>query len=88
MDQPALWLVAVNAFAAVVLLLGALAGAIRLLSIVFPERAAPVTATAEAAPTTAAALDAPTLAAIQVSVQRLLPGGRIVHVEDATGGPR
>ena len=87
MDQPALWLVALNAFAAVVVLLAVLAGAIRLLSVVFPERAAPVPATATAAPSGATALDAPTLAAIQVAVQRALPGGRVVHVERTMGGP-
>ena len=85
MDQPALWLVAMNAFAAVVVLLAVLAGAIRLLSVVFPERAAPAPATAAA---DAIALDAPTLAAIQVAVQRALPGGRVVRVERTTGGPK
>jgi hypothetical protein len=85
-DQPALWLVALNAFAAVVVLLAVLAGAIRLLSVVFPERAAP--ATPAPAPTGTSVLDAPTLAAIQVAVQRALPGGRVVRVERTTGGPK
>lgn len=88
MDQPALWLVAVNAFAAVIVLLAALAGAIRLLSVAFPVRTAPASATAAtAAPDATATLDAPTLAAVQVAVQRALPGGRVVRVERTTGGP-
>lgn len=95
MDQPALWLVAVNAFAAVVALLAVLAGAIRLLSVAFPERAASAPAAPATAPTGATtaiadsvALDAPTLAAVQVAVQRALPGGRVVRVEGTTGGPQ
>ena len=87
MDQPALWLVALNALAAVVVLLAALAGAIRLLSVVFPERAAPASVTA-VADASATPLDAPTLAAIQVAVQRALPGGRVVRIERTTGGPK
>ncbi len=86
MDQPALWLVALNAFAAVVVLLAVLAGAIRLLSVVFPERASPAPTTAAA--DAAAMLDAPTLAAIQVAVQHALPGGRVVRIERTTGGPK
>ncbi len=87
MDQPALWLVALNAFVAVVVLLAVLAGAIRLLSVVFPERAAPAPAPA-AVDASAPTLDAPTLAAIQVAVQRALPGGRVVRVERTTGGAK
>jgi hypothetical protein len=85
-DHPALWLVALNAFAAVVVLLALLAGAIRMLSVVFPERAA-APATNPVVAGRPNALDAATLAAIQVAVQRALPGGRVVHVDDATGGP-
>ncbi|MFN2321691.1 MAG: hypothetical protein ABR510_01855 [Trueperaceae bacterium] len=89
MDQPALWLVALNAFAAVVVLLAVLAGAIRLLSVVFPERAVPARASgATRANDATATLDAATLAAIQVAVQRALPGGRVVRVERTPGGPK
>jgi hypothetical protein len=84
-DPPALWLVALNAFAAVVVLLTALAGAIRLLSVAFPERIAPTPAVAPVA--AAGTLDAPTLAALQAAVQRALPGGRVVRVEEVMGGP-
>jgi Na+-transporting methylmalonyl-CoA/oxaloacetate decarboxylase gamma subunit len=91
-DQPALWLVSANAFAAVVVLLTILAVAIRLLSVAFPERAAPprmppAPPSSQAPPRDAAALDAPTLAALQGAVQRALPGGRVVRVEDPNGGP-
>ena len=92
MDQPALWLVAVNAFAAVLLLLAVLAGAIRLLAVAFPERAAVASANPASAATAVAdattPLDAPTLAAIQAAVHRALPGGRVVRVERTTGGPK
>jgi hypothetical protein len=87
-DQPALWLVAVNAFAAVVLLLAALAGAIRLLSVAFPERIVPAPVADPVVAAGAGTLDAPTLAAVQVAVQRALPGGRVVRVERTTGGPK
>ncbi len=86
MDPPALWLVALNAFAAVVVLLAVLAGAIRLLSVVFPERTAP--APEAPAVDATAMLDAPTLAAIQVAVQHALPGGRVVRIERTTGGTK
>ena len=88
MDQPALWLVAINAFAAVVVLLAALAGAIRLLSVVFPERIVVAAAPTPAVGAAATTLDAPTLAAIQVAVQHALPGGRVVRVERTTGGTK
>lgn len=92
MDAPTLWLVAVNAFAAVLVVLGALALAIRALTAVFPVapevRRAVEPATAAGAPApTPARLDAPTLAAVQVAVQRALPGGRVVRVDEPTGGP-
>ncbi len=88
MDQPTLLLVALNAFAAVVVLLAVLAGAIRLLSVVFPERSVLAAAPTPTLGAAASTLDAMTLAAIQVAVQRALPGGRVVRVEPSTGGPK
>lgn len=87
MDQPALWMLSISAFAAVMLLLGLLAVAIRLLTVAFPApppaAAAPVVA--PHAPAPAGDADAPTLAAIHAAVQRLLPGGRITHVSALPG---
>ena len=88
MDPPALWLVALNAFAAVIVLLTLLAGAIRLLSIAFPERTVPPPAPAPAVGAAERTLDAPTLAAIEGAVQRAVPGGRVVRIERTTGGPK
>ncbi len=88
MDQPALWMLSISAFTAVMLLLGVLSVAIWLLTVAFaappPPAAAP--AVAPGAPPAAGDADAPTLAAIHAAVQRLLPGGRITHVS-ATPGP-
>jgi len=87
LDQPALWTLSISAFTAVMLLLGLLAVAIRLLTWVFaappPVAAAPVAAGAP--PAAPGAADAPTLAAIHAAVQRLLPGGRITHVSALPG---
>jgi len=84
LDPPALWMLSISAFTAVMLLLGLLAAAIWLLTWAFPAPppvAVAASAGAPAAATNAAAdADAPTLAAIHATVQRLLPGGRVTHV--------
>lgn len=90
MDDPALWMLSISAFTAVMLLLAILATAIRLLTLVFPPpTGAPALAGAVAAtaPTAAAAaaassdaIDPHVLAAIHAAVQQRLPGGRVTHV--------
>ena len=85
MDTPELWTLSISAFAAVMLLLGLLAVAIRLLTLVFPSPPAVPVAAAAGAPAgaPAGAIDAPVLAAIHAAVQRVLPGARVSHVEEA-----
>jgi hypothetical protein len=85
MNAPGLWLVAVNAFAAVLVLLGALAGTLRLLTALFPpSRDAAIAAPLQPpAPAPDAAIDAATLAAVQAAVARTYPGGRVTHVAPA-----
>jgi Na+-transporting methylmalonyl-CoA/oxaloacetate decarboxylase gamma subunit len=89
LDQPALWMLSISAFTAVMLLLGILAVAIRLLTLVFapptgtPAIAGAAAATAAAATAAAAssdAVDPHVLAAIHAAVQQRLPGGRVTHV--------
>lgn len=87
MDQPALWMLSISAFTAVMLLLGILSAAIWLLTVTFapPPPTAAVPGVAQGAPPAAGDADAPTLAALHAAVQRLLPGGRITHVSALPG---
>ena len=86
MDQPALWMLSISAFTAVMLLLGILAVAIRLLTLVFapptgtPAIAGAATAAAAATAASSDAVDPHVLAAIHAAVQQRLPGGRVTHV--------
>jgi hypothetical protein len=90
LDQPALWMLSISAFTAVMLLLGILAAAIRLLTLVFaPPPGTPAiaivgatagAATAGAATAASEAVDPHVLAAIHAAVQQRLPGGRVTHV--------
>jgi Na+-transporting methylmalonyl-CoA/oxaloacetate decarboxylase gamma subunit len=88
LDQPALWMLSISAFTAVMLLLGILAVAIRLLTLVFaPPTGTPAIAGAATAATAATAtaassdaVDPHVLAAIHAAVQQRLPGGRVTHV--------
>lgn len=67
MTEPGLWSLSISAFAAVLVLLGALAGALRLLTAIFRPPPAPA--------------DAAVLAALHVAIQRSFPGGRITRIE-------
>ena len=89
MDEPALWMLSISAFTAVMLLLAVLAVAIRLLTLAFappavaPAAAATAASTAATAATAVAssdAVDPHVLAAIHAAVQQRLPGGRVTHV--------
>ena len=87
MDQPALWMLSISAFTAVMLLLGILSVAIWLLTVAFAAKPPPAAASvvAQRAPPAAGDADATTLAALHAAVQRLLPGGRITHVTALPG---
>ena len=85
MDEPALWMLSISAFTAVMLLLAILATAIRLLTLVFPPPTgapaiAGATATAAATAASSDSVDPHVLAAIHAAVQQRLPGGRVTHV--------
>jgi len=85
LNEPVLWMLSINAFAAVLLLLSLLGGAIWLLTFVFraPEPAAVAAAVAAAAPSGAAASsDAATVVAIHAAVHQLWPDARVVRIED------
>jgi hypothetical protein len=69
MTEPNLLLVCVTAFFAVVLLLGLLAGVIRLLTAVFPERVPEDTGAA-------------VVAAIHSAVARAYPSARVTRIEE------
>ena len=92
MEQPALWLLSLNAFAAVMLLLLLLAAVVRGLTLAFPPPAAAPSAPAPSAATAGAtgggSVDPAVLAAIQVAVQPLLPGGRVTRVVPLPGPER
>jgi len=87
LDQPALWMLSISAFTAVMLLLGILSVAIWLLTVVFAAPPPPATASvvAQSGSPPVGDADAPTLAALHAAVQRRLPGGRITHVSALPG---
>lgn len=74
MDQPNFILVCSLAFLTVFLLLGALAIAMRMITILFPERRA-------------SDVDAAVVAAIASSVATISPGARVVQIEEITCSP-
>lgn len=97
MNDPELWLIAINAFAAVLVVLAALALVVGALTRVFRAtpagRAAPGRSTAAAREQRAGeteSADAAVLAALQAAVGQALPGGRVTRVvplDDAAKGP-
>jgi hypothetical protein len=83
-NEPALWMMSINAFAAVLGLLSLLAGAVWLLTIVFaPPPAAPSQGPGVAAPAAAGLEDAAVIAAIHATVMQLMPGGAVSRIEEA-----
>jgi hypothetical protein len=85
MPETALWLTTLSAFAAVMLLLVLLSGAIALLTVVFPAAAASASAAAPAAAPAGAPTgdDTPAFtAAIHAAVARALPGARVLDVHE------
>jgi hypothetical protein len=80
-----LWLLSISAFSAVMLLLGTLAVAIFILTLMFP----PPTSVAAADPAPVSDDPSPYLAAIEVAVARQWPGARVRRVEaHHEGDPR
>ncbi|MDZ7706835.1 MAG: hypothetical protein U5J97_02870 [Trueperaceae bacterium] len=83
MTEPALWTLSLQAFSAVIVVLALLAGAVRLLTLVFPApRVVPGEDQVPAHATDAGAPDAFVLAAIHAAVQRAHPGARVTRVDE------
>ncbi len=88
MNEPALWTLSLQAFSAVIVVLALLAGAVRLLTLVFKAPPAvpggvqvPTRSTDAGAPD-AGAPDAFVLAAIHAAVRRAHPGARVTRVDE------
>jgi Na+-transporting methylmalonyl-CoA/oxaloacetate decarboxylase gamma subunit len=86
-NEPALWLLSINAFGAVLALLTLLAGAVWLLTVVFsPPTPATVGVSLpesrEAAPDAVGREDAALIAAIHATVRQVLPGGVVTRIEE------
>ncbi|NBC95202.1 MAG: hypothetical protein GVY27_02470 [Deinococcus-Thermus bacterium] len=85
MTQPALWLLSLQAFGAVVVLLAALALAVQALTWLFRAPPAPASSAtpAPAAPGAERSAPDPTVAvAVQAAAQRVRPGARVVRIEE------
>lgn len=97
MTEPALWTLSIQAFSAVIVVLALLAGAVRLLTLVF-QAPPPAPAAAPAAPPGAPSGPAPgddggasdpfVLAAIHAAVQRAHPGARVTRVDEVRSDVR
>jgi len=75
MEETALWIICLNAFIAVMALLGLLAGALRALTLLFPEKA-------DTSP------DPVWAAAITHAVAAQWPGARVTRIEEQKGKSR
>jgi Na+-transporting methylmalonyl-CoA/oxaloacetate decarboxylase gamma subunit len=84
-NEPALWMLSINAFGAVLVLLSLLAVAVWTLTVVFAPSPAPV-AVANPVPAppdpSASAEDAAVIAAIHATVRQALPGGVVSRIEE------
>ena len=92
MNQPELWTLSLQAFAAVIVVLGLLAAAVRLLTAVFrAAEPAAVPAAADAVPAPAAGPGATpdpfVLAAVQAAARQVAPDAVIVRVDEISEGP-
>ena len=83
MDEPNLFVMCLNAFVAVLVLLSLLALVMRLLGVVFPPSGRPAGEAGPGEATTAA--DPALAAAITTATQSILPGGRITRIEEIPG---
>lgn len=79
MNEPDLWMLSLNAFAAVVVLLSALAVVLAALVRVFPADAG--------APAAEVASDPAYEAAIRTAVEQAAPGARVTAVQEVRPGP-
>jgi Na+-transporting methylmalonyl-CoA/oxaloacetate decarboxylase gamma subunit len=86
-NEPALWMMSINAFGAVLVLLSLLAGAVWLLTVVFAPPAPVAVATPVPVPEAAASHaagfeDAAVIAAIHATVRQVVPGGIVSRIEE------
>lgn len=89
MTEPALWTLSLQAFSAVIVVLALLAGAVRLLTLVFQAPpAVPVEAKVAARAADTGGSDAFVLAAIHAAVQRAHPGARVTRVDEVRSDVR
>jgi len=101
MTEPALWTLSIQAFSAVIVVLALLAGAVRLLTLVFqapppapvatpaaPPGASPGASSGTAPADDAGGSDAFVLAAIHAAVQRAHPGARVTRVDEVRSDVR
>lgn len=92
MNETALWMMSINAFLAVIVLLSLLGGILKAITALFPYVETPTVSTNPArSPTTAstervadAAMDPAVLTAIQTAVQRAYPGAEVREVRHRT----
>jgi hypothetical protein len=92
-NEPALWMLSINAFGAVLVLLSLLAVAVWTLTVVFaPPPPAPVAVAGPGAavpgpgatgPASPRSEDAAVIAAIHATVRQVLPGGVVSRIEEA-----
>jgi Na+-transporting methylmalonyl-CoA/oxaloacetate decarboxylase gamma subunit len=85
-DEPALWMLSINAFGAVLVLLSLLAVAVWTLTVVFVPPAPVPVAVASAGPSSPTPSpqpeDAAVIAAIHATVRQVLPGGVVSRIEE------
>ncbi len=89
MNDTALWMMSINAFLAVIVLLSLLGGVLKAITVLFPfvEPPKPAASGKPSPPTAASAeraVDPFVLAAIQTAVQRAHPGAEVREVRDRT----
>ncbi len=91
MNETPLWMLSINAFLAVIVLLSLLGGVLKAITTIFPAAAAPVPPARtedDRAPATRSggATDPFVLTAIQIAVQRAHPGAQVRDVRERTEG--
>lgn len=86
MNEPALWMLSINAFGAVLVLLSLLAVAVWTLTVVFAPPAPVPVAVATTGPASpgpnAPPEDAAVIAAIHATVRQVVPGGVVSRIEE------
>ncbi|MGB5063416.1 MAG: hypothetical protein WBQ37_06595 [Candidatus Competibacter sp.] len=82
MEEPNLFLICLNAFMAVIGLLAVLAGALRGLIELLPERPSPVVAQPSRTATWQPRTDTAVAVAIAAAANAIAPGARVTHIEE------